>query len=173
MVCNKVLCILQNPPDWNPGKTVGKIVIILLKLLEFILYILRAWHHLPARNFRPAIYTVWAMYIMLAALKWVQVLICNLGSCVFLFMGRTPIIVKCLERECSSAMSQEPRICLQTFLQEILTAALRLFHQGAWKARQNHPTFTLFYFGCFAEEGFFKPIQQAGAPLYIFKMCIS
>lgn len=102
MVCNKVLCILQNPPDWNPGKTVGKIVIILLKLLEFILYILRAWHHLPARNFRPAIYTVWAMYIMLAALKWVQVLICNLGSCVFLFMGCTPIIVKCLERECSS-----------------------------------------------------------------------
>lgn len=158
MVCNKVLCILQNPPDWNPGKTVGKIVIILLKLLEFILYILRAWHHLPARNFRPTIYTVWAMYIVLAALKWVQVLICNLGSCVFLFMGCTPIIAKCLERECGSAPSQEPHICSQTLLQEILTATLRLFHQGAWKVRKINHSSTLFCFGCFAREDCFKPI---------------
>lgn len=158
MVCNKVLCILQNPPDWNPGKTVGKIVIILLKLLEFILYILRAWHHLPARNFRPAIYTVWAMYIMLAALKWVQVLICNLGSCVFLFMGCTPIIAKCLEREWGSAKPQEPHICSQPFLQETLTAAPRLFHQGARKVRQINHSSTLFCSGCFAKEDCLKPI---------------
>lgn len=118
----------QNPPDWNPGKTVGKIVIILLKLLEFILYILRAWHHLLARNFRPAIYAVRAMYIMLAALKWVQVLICNLGSCVFLFMGYTLIIVQSLKWECDSDMFRKPHICLQEMsMHEILMATLRSF----------------------------------------------
>lgn len=159
MVCNKVLCILRNPPDWNPGKTVGKIVIILLKLLEFILYILRAWHHLPARNFRPAIYTVRAMYIMLAALKWVQVLICNLGTCVFLFMGYTPIIVQCLKRECDSDMFHKPHICLQEmFLHEILMATLRVFHQGARKAHKINHSSTVFFSGCFANEDCLKPI---------------